>query len=77
MKRVVKERVKRKEMINEIKDKAMKGLERKAWNKKREVNRCIITGKSRGIHRKLKKSRIIIREEALGGKIRGLELSTW
>lgn len=78
MKRVVKERFKRKEILAERIDKARKGLGiRRLWKKEQEVNRCIITGKSRGIHRKFKKSRIILREEGLGGKLRGLMLSTW
>ena len=40
-------------------------------------NRCEITGRSRGVYRKLKISRIALRELASQGKIPGMTKSSW
>lgn len=40
-------------------------------------NRCIITGRSRGVYRKFKLSRINIRESALKGILHGIKKSSW
>ena len=40
-------------------------------------NRCEITGRPRGVYRKLKISRIALRELASKGKIPGMTKSTW
>ena len=43
----------------------------------RVVNRCEITGRSHGVYRKLKISRIALREIASSGKIPGMTKSSW
>ena len=40
-------------------------------------NRCEITGRPHGVYRKLKISRIALRELALSGKIPGMVKSSW
>ena len=40
-------------------------------------NRCEITGRPHGVYRKLRISRIAIRDLALGGKIPGMTKSSW
>ena len=40
-------------------------------------NRCEITGRSHGVYRKLKISRIALRELSLSGKIPGMVKSSW
>ena len=40
-------------------------------------NRCLLTGRSRGVLRKFKISRIMLRELALAGKIPGLKKASW
>ena len=40
-------------------------------------NRCEITGRSHGVYRKLKVSRIALRELTLSGKIPGMVKSSW
>jgi len=40
-------------------------------------NRCEITGRPHGVYRKLKISRIALRELALKGKIPGMTKSSW
>ena len=40
-------------------------------------NRCLITGRPRGYYRKVKMSRIALRELALAGKIPGMVKSSW
>ena len=40
-------------------------------------NRCEITGRPRGVYRKLKISRIALRELASSGKIPGMTKSSW
>jgi len=43
----------------------------------RSHNRCQLTGRSRGVLRKFKVSRIMLRELALSGKIPGLKKASW
>ena len=43
----------------------------------RSRNRCHLTGRSRGVLRKFKVSRIMLRELALAGKIPGLKKASW
>ena len=43
----------------------------------RSHNRCQLTGRSRGVLRKFKISRIMLRELALAGKIPGLKKASW
>ena len=45
--------------------------------KNRVMNRCQITGRPHGVYRKLKISRIALRELGLQGKIPGLIKSSW
>ena len=40
-------------------------------------NRCEITGRPRGVYRKLRISRIALRELASSGKIPGMTKSSW
>lgn len=40
-------------------------------------NICALTGRSRGVYRKLKISRIMLRKLALEGKIPGMRKSSW
>ena len=46
-------------------------------SKTRVVNRCQITGRPHGVYRKLKISRIALRQLGLQGKIPGLIKSSW
>ena len=46
-------------------------------SKIRIKNRCEITGRSHGVYRKLKISRIALRELASSGKIPGMTKSSW
>jgi len=43
----------------------------------RKVRRCEITGRARGVYRKFRVSRIVLRELALEGKIPGMRKSSW
>ena len=45
--------------------------------KTRVMNRCEITGRPHGVYRKLKISRIALRDMASSGKIPGLTKSSW
>ena len=45
--------------------------------KSRVMNRCKITGRPHGVYRKLKISRIALREMASSGKIPGMTKSSW
>ena len=45
--------------------------------KNRIMNRCQITGRPHGVYRKLKISRIALREMASSGKIPGMTKSSW
>ncbi len=40
-------------------------------------NLCALTGRSRGVYRKLKISRIMLRQLALEGKIPGMRKASW
>ena len=46
-------------------------------SKTREMNRCQITGRPHGVYRKLKISRIALRQLGLEGKIPGMVKSSW
>lgn len=43
----------------------------------RKVNRCEITGRARGVYRKFRISRIMLRELALKGMIPGMRKASW
>ena len=43
----------------------------------RIVRRCEITGRQRGVYRKFRISRIMLRKLALEGKIPGMRKSSW
>ena len=45
--------------------------------KNRIMNRCEITGRPHGVYRKLKISRIALRQLGLSGKIPGMVKSSW
>ena len=45
--------------------------------KNRVMNRCQITGRPHGVYRKLKISRIALRQLGLAGKIPGMVKSSW
>ena len=46
-------------------------------SKTRIMNRCEITGRPHGVYRKLKMSRIALRDMASSGKIPGMTKSSW
>ena len=46
-------------------------------SKIRVMNRCEITGRSHGVYRKLKISRIALRKLSLEGKVPGMVKSSW
>ena len=46
-------------------------------SKIRVMNRCEITGRSHGVYRKLKVSRITLRQLSLEGKVPGMIKSSW
>ncbi len=43
----------------------------------RKHNRCLLTGRSRGVYRKFGVSRLVFREMALKGEIPGVKKSSW
>ena len=43
----------------------------------RVVRRCQITGRARGVYRKFRVSRIVLRELALQGKVPGMRKASW
>ncbi len=43
----------------------------------RKVYRCEITGRARGVYRKFRVSRIVLRELALQGKVPGMRKASW
>ena len=45
--------------------------------KSRIVRRCEITGRARGVYRKFRVSRIVLRELALEGKVPGMRKASW
>ncbi len=46
-------------------------------NRNRVRNRCVLTGRPRGVYRKFGLSRIAVREKGLAGEIPGLTKSSW
>lgn len=46
-------------------------------SKIRVRNRCVLTGRPRGVYRKFGMSRIAIRDKGLAGEIPGLTKSSW
>jgi small subunit ribosomal protein S14 len=45
--------------------------------KTRHVRRCELTGRARGVYRKFRISRIMLRKLALEGKIPGMRKASW
>lgn len=43
----------------------------------RTVRRCQLTGRARGVYRKFRVSRIMLRELGLTGKIPGMRKASW
>ena len=43
----------------------------------RTVRRCQLTGRARGVYRKFRISRIMLRELGLAGQIPGLKKASW
>jgi small subunit ribosomal protein S14 len=43
----------------------------------RQVRRCEITGRARGVYRKFRISRIMLRKLALEGKVPGMRKASW
>ena len=43
----------------------------------RRKNRCLITGRGRGVYRKFGVSRIVLRELALRGMVPGMRKASW
>lgn len=43
----------------------------------RRVRRCELTGRARGVYRKFRISRIMLRKLALEGKIPGMRKASW
>lgn len=43
----------------------------------RKKNRCEITGRARGVYRKFRVSRIVLRELALRGMVPGMRKASW
>jgi len=43
----------------------------------RAQTRCQITGRSRGVYRKFRVSRIMLRKLALAGKVPGMRKASW
>ena len=43
----------------------------------RKVRRCEITGRARGVYRKFRVSRIMLRKLALEGKVPGMRKASW
>lgn len=43
----------------------------------RQVRRCEITGRARGVYRKFRVSRIVLRELALKGHVPGMRKASW
>ena len=68
-----------KELTLEERFKAQQKLAKMPRNsaKNRIMNRCQITGRPHGVYRKLKISRIALRQLGLEGKIPGMVKSSW
>ena len=75
----LKKRVMNKKITLEERFKAQQKLSKLPRNsaKTRVMNRCEITGRPHGVYRKLKISRIALRQLGLQGKIPGLVKSSW
>ncbi|RMH30145.1 MAG: type Z 30S ribosomal protein S14 [Planctomycetota bacterium] len=43
----------------------------------RQVRRCEISGRARGVYRKFRVSRIVLRELALKGQVPGMRKASW
>ncbi len=43
----------------------------------RQVRRCEISGRARGVYRKFRVSRIVLRELALKGHVPGMRKASW
>ena len=43
----------------------------------RRVRRCEVTGRARGVYRKFRVSRIVLRELVLQGKVPGMRKASW
>lgn len=43
----------------------------------RKVRRCELTGRARGVYRKFRVSRIMLRKLALEGKVPGMRKASW
>ena len=85
---VEKDKAKREVLKAQSKDETLSGEERFAahlklaalprnGSKTRVRNRCGITGRPRGVYRKLKMSRISLRDLASRGQIPGMVKSSW
>ena len=68
-----------KKLSLEVRFKAQQKLSKLPRNsaKVRVMNRCQITGRPHGVYRKLKISRIALRQLGLEGKIPGMVKSSW
>ena len=75
----LKETIMNKKLPLEERFKAQQKLSKMPRNsaKSRVMNRCKITGRPHGVYRKLKISRIALRQLGLQGKIPGLVKSSW
>ena len=75
----LKEMIMNKKLTLEERFKAQQKLSKLPRNsaKTRVMNRCQITGRPHGVYRKLKISRIALRQLGLQGKIPGLVKSSW
>ena len=75
----LKKLVMNKKITHEERFKAQQKLSKLPRNsaKTRVMNRCEITGRPHGVYRKLKISRIALRQLGLQGKIPGLVKSSW
>ena len=52
-------------------------MKRKPKFSTRRENRCELTGRSRGVYRKFRVSRIVLRELALKGMVPGMRKASW
>ena len=75
----IKKKIMEKKITLEERFKAQQKLSKLPRNsaKVRVMNRCQITGRPHGVYRKLKISRIALRQLGLEGKIPGMVKSSW
>lgn len=69
-----------KKLREELKEKGdYEGLQKLPKNSSpiRLHNRCQVTGRARGFHRKFGISRLVLREKALKGEIPGVKKASW